>query len=211
MESISHQKFSNKQNTLSIDHNFIDFKFYSDIYLFSKYKMDENEEKLFDFISDKEKLNINIYHNHQISDFLFSKFKAMEKIDLDDECFEGEIETRKININKNAFPKSKKFKNEKIINLPEKKTNNHNYSPKKPRNKNNNNNYYLHKKSENKNSNKNIIINHNGKVEKPKIESIDLISNINFDEIKEIKEKELVKFFSNKTLLLSIINEMSGK
>ena len=61
------------------------------------------------------------------------------------------------------------------------------------------------------NNSKNIIINHNGKVEKPKIESIDLISNINFDEIKEIKEKELIKFFSNKTLLLSIINEMSGK
>ena len=67
------------------------------------------------------------------------------------------------------------------------------------------------KNSRNKNNKKNIILNHDGKIEKAKIENIDLIDVINLDIDKEIKEIESNKFFSNKNLLNSIINEMKEK
>ena len=131
-------------------------------------------------------------------DFMNSKLEAMKKIILDDECLmEDEIETRKINTDKKLLPKkedSKRIKDSDSI--------------KKIRNKKNNS----RKNSKNESNNKNMIVNHNGKVEKPKTENIDLVDVINFDVDKEIKEKELRKFFSSdKTLLNSIINEMKEK
>ena len=242
MQFISDEKSSFNPKHLLIDHNIIDFKFYSDSHLRCNYKLDENEKKLLDFISDKEKFKIKSFSENQIFDFLSSKFKAMEKMNLDDECFEGEIEIRKINIDKKVFPKLKhskikrgsyspkkrsKFKN---TFLPKKQENEKDYntpkreikyqitlSPKKseltkicnsPKKKLN---ILSPKKSENKINNKNIIINANGKVSRSNLESIDLIDFINFDVYKEVKEKESNKFFSNKFILSSIINEMEDK
>ena len=131
-------------------------------------------------------------------DFVNSKLEAMEKINLDDECLlEDQIETRKINTDKKKLTKKEFSKRKKYSN-----------SVKKIKNKKNNS----RKTSKNESNNKNMIVNHNGKVEKPKTENIDLVDVINFDVDKEIKEKELRKFFSSdKTLLNSIINEMKEK
>ena len=190
MKSAFHKKSS--FNHLLIVH-IIDFKFHSDYYLFRKHKKDENEQKLLHFISDKEKFKIKPYYDlNEVYDFLSTKYKAMETIDLDDECCsEGKIETRKININKNIFPKSKHSKNIK--------------SSVSPKNKINQNN------SKNKSNNKNIIINKNGKIEKSSMKSIDLIDENNFEISKEINESELDQLFSDKALLTSIINEMKGE
>ena len=118
MKTISKSSF--KPDQLLIDHNITDFKFYSKNKLRSKYNKDENEKKLLDFISDKEKFKIISFDQHQIFDFLSSKFKAMEKMDLNDECFEGEIEIRKVNIDKDIFPKLKRSNIKNVSNSPKK-------------------------------------------------------------------------------------------
>ena len=138
------------------------------------------EQKLHEF-------NINVkYYEYEkiIFDFLSSKFEAMEKMNLNDEClFEDELESKKFNPNKNEVPKSKDPKNKKT----KKKS-----SPKKS-------------------ENKNIILNKNGKAKKTKIESIDLVDvhNLNID--KEMKKKDINEFFSDKILLNSIINQIKDK
>ena len=119
----------------------------------------------------------------------------MEKMNLDDEsCVEGEIETRKINIDKSIFPKSKHSKNKKDGVSPRKKINKKKNSE---------------KNSENINNNKNIIVNANGKIEKLNMKDINLTEAIHSDFGKEIKDKELNQFFSDKTLLDSILSEMN--
>ena len=140
--------------------------------------------------SDKNQLLIDHKSEKNFLDFLNSKLEAMEKINLDDEClFETEIETKKLNKNKNVLRKSKHLKSIKCSN-----------STKKIKN------------SKNKSSNKNTIVSHNGKIEKAKIENIDSVDVTNLDVKKEIKEKDLNKFFSsNKTLLISILDEMKNK
>ena len=184
MNCVSHKRFSFNPDDLLIDHT-IDVKFNSDIHLSNKHLKDENEQKLLYFISDKEKFNIKPYYSHvETVDFLSSKLRAMENMDLDDECSEGKIETKKINIDKSVFPKSKHSENKKCS------------SPKKKHSK---------EKSNNKKNNKNIVVNADGKVEQSKI---DLLDDSNLDFNKEIKKKELNYFFSSKTLLISIINEM---
>ena len=191
MESTSHEKSSFNQDHLLIDHNIIDFKVYSASYLLCK--NNENEKKLIEFISNKEKFKIESYDAHykEISDFLTSKLEAMEKINLDDECFaEGENGIKKADENKNESPKSENSKKSK---------------------KSSNNSGKKMNKKNHKNNNKNVEITHEGKIEKPNMESIDLVDVVNIDVDKEIKEKELNKFFSNKTLLNSIIDEMKGK
>ena len=182
MDSLSNEKSSIKQTNLLSNHNVIDSKFYSNTHLRSKFKIDDCEKKLLKFISDKEKFKIKIYEEDQFLVFLNSKLVAMEKIDLDDECLDGEIKTKKINIDKKEFPKQKHSKSEKKI-----------YFPKREANK------------------KNVIINRNGKVEKSEIECFNLDDDIKYVVDREIKKKELSKFFSDKTLLNSIINEMKDK
>ena len=156
----------------------IDNKFNLDNNLDSKFKIDENEKKLLDFCN--------------------SKLEAMEKINLNDEFFvEEEIKTKLTNLDKNVFSKSEHSKSRKNSNSPKKSKIKKNNSRKKPENKNNN-----------KYNNKNMIINHDGKIEKTKMESKDLID---FIVNKEIKEKEMFKFLSDQTLLNSIINEMKDE
>ena len=105
MKSFFHKKSSFYPKHLFIDH-VIDFKYHSDIPSFIQRKKDENEQKLLDFISDKEKFKIKPYYNQEETiDFLSSKLKAMEKMNLDDYCVIGKTETRKIDIDKNVFPK----------------------------------------------------------------------------------------------------------
>ena len=133
-------------------------------------------------------IKVKSYYEHEkiIFDFLSSKFEAMEKMNLNDECFfEDVIETKKINPNKNQVSKSKDSKNKKT----KKKS-----SPKKLENKN-----------------KNIILNKNGKIKKIKIESVDFVdvNNLNID--KEMKKKDLNEFFSDKILLNSIIDQIKDK
>ena len=114
----------------------------------------------------------------------------MEKMNLDDECcLEGKIEIKKVYIDKNIFPKSHHSKNIKN-NISPRKKNIKAQSPKKSGNKNN----------------KFIIINDNGKIEKPNSIENNLI-NLNIS--KERQKKELINFFSDKTILDSLINEMS--
>ena len=182
MESDSHEKSSFDPKHLLSDHN--------------KYKKDENEKKLFDFISNTKKFKIKSYeeHNKEVSDFLSSKQEAMEKINLDDECFENESQNKKIEIDKNVFRKSKHSKSKKDRNYS-KKTNKYNKKSSS-------------KKSSNSSIYKNIIINHNGKIFRTTIERIDTVDVLNFDIEKEIKEKELKNFFSDRFSLSSIINEM---
>ena len=82
----------------------------------NEYEIDENEKKLIDFISKKEKFKIKSYYEHEkdIFDFLSSKYQAMEKINLDDEYFlEGEIKTKTNKENKNLISKSKNKKNKR--------------------------------------------------------------------------------------------------
>ena len=199
MDSTSHETSTFNPKHLLIDHNIIDFKFYSDKYLLSKYKKDENEKKLLDFISNKEKFKIKSYYGHlkEVHDFLKSKLETMEKMDLDDECIvENGITTKNLNININKTPNLKHSNHVKGRNSSIKKINKKNLSP---------------QKSYNKTKNKNIIINHDGKVERSKIENIDYADVINLDPDKEIKDKELSKFFSHKNSLISIINEMKHK
>ena len=191
MDSLSPKKSS--FNNLLIDHNIIDFKYDSHNHLNNLYKLDENEKKLLDFISDKKKFKIKSYYEHQKEDFDFlsTKFEAMEKINLDDECLvKGEIETKNTNINKKKSQKSKDKTN--FISSE---------------NKMNINNVSIQKSEKNIN-NKNIVINANGKIEKTNIESIDLVDDINLDIEKELKEVKSNKFFSNKKTLILIINEM---
>ena len=171
MEQVFHEKFSfnPKQKT----YNNIGKKKNLDNN-YNKYEIDENEKKLLDFWS--------------------SKLEAMEKMNLDDEYFiEGEIETRKFNLDKKEFPKSEHSKSRKSSNSPKKRKIKKNHS---------------RKKTEIKKNNKNMIINHDGKIEKTKMKRKDLIDII---VLKEIKEKEISQFFSDKNLLNSIINEMKDE
>ena len=173
MESVSYANsyFNPRQNA----HNNIVNNL--DNHLHSIIKIDENEKKLLDFLN--------------------SKLEAMEKIDLDDECFvEGETEIKNVNLEKNLIRKSKHSKSEKSYNSPNKKKNKRNQS---------------RKKSENKSNNQNMIIKHNGKIEKYKMESNELSDVINLDIDKEVKKKELNQFFSNQNLLNSIINLMNDE
>ena len=198
MKSISHKKSCFYPNHLLIEH-IIDFKYHSDIPSCKKHIKDENEQKLFEFISDIEKFKVKPFYNeNEVYDFLSSKLKAMEKMHLDDECcLEGKIETRKINIDKKFFPKPKIPKNRKFS-----------FSPKKLK-------INIKKQSKkkwiSKSNSKNIIIKVSGKVEKPSMKSIDLEDFINIDNNKEIKIGELYQFFSNKKLLTSILDEMEKK
>ena len=177
---------------LFIDHNVIDYKYNSDINPLNEHKKDENEKKLLDFISDKEKFNIKPYYNRkEFIDFLGSKLKAMEKMNLDDECFIGEIETRKIDIDKNIFPKSRHSKNKKGSISPKSKISLKN-SPKK--------------KSENQIDNKNFMIKVNGNIDEFNMKNVNLADNADIN--KKIKGKEFDEFFSDKTILVSIISEM---
>ena len=196
MKLASHKKPFFKSKYLLIDH-VANFKYLSGK-LLTKHKKDENEQKLIDFISDKEKFKIKPFYNQEeIVIFLSSKAKAMEKMNLDDEgCLEGKIETRKINIDKSIFPKSKHSNNKKVAISPKKKLSIKNHSIKKFGNKSNN---------------KNIIINANGKIEKTSMKSIDLDDYINLNINKEIKGNNFDQLFSNKALLTSIINEIKEK
>ena len=199
MDSNPHEKSSFNPKHLLIDHNIIDFKYHSDKHLFNRHNIDETEKKLLDFISNKNKFKIKSDYEHEKEDFDFlsSKLETMEKMSLDDECLvEGEIETKKININKNKPPNSKHSKAKKNNNSPIKKINNKNFSP---------------KKSKNKIKNKNIVINAQGKVEKSNIENIDLVDIANLDVDKEIKERGFNHFFSSKNTLILIINEIKNK
>ena len=172
MEFAPHEEssFNPKQNV----HNIAGKKIHVDNHLLSKYKIDENEKKLLDFFN--------------------SKLKAMEKIDLDDECFiEKENEAKIVILNKNEFRKSERIKSGKSNNSPNKK------KSKKSQSK---------KKYENKNHKQNTVIKNNRKTEKYKMKSSELSDVLNFDVDKELKKKELSQFFSNQSLLNSIINEL---
>ena len=121
----------------------------------------------------------------------------MEKINFDDDyLIEGETDTKKVNMDKNEIRKSKHSKSRKSNNSKNKKKGKKNHS---------------RRKSENKNNNQNIIIKHNGLIEKCKMESKDLSDVANLDVSREVKKKELNQFFSNQTLLNTIIKEMKGK
>ena len=129
--------------------------------------------------------------------FLNSKLEAMEKINLDDDNFiEGEIQTKNSNIDKNIFLNIEHSKSRKSSEAPNKKRTKKSHS---------------RKKSESKSNNKNMIINHNGRIEKFRMESKDLNDIVHMDIDKEIKEKDCNQFFSNRNLLNSIINEMNDK
>ena len=129
-------------------------------------------------------------NEQKLQDFLSSKLEAMEKINLCDDFFiEGEAEIKKDNLDKNDL------KIRKSSNSPKKKI-------KKIHSK---------KKDESKKNNKNMIINHNGEIEKLKMESKDLVGVVNLNVVKEIKNTKLDQFFSNQNLLISIISEMKGK
>ena len=196
MKSGFNKKSYFHQNHLLIVH-IIDFKYLSDNLLLKKRKNDENEQKLLDFISDKEKFQIKSYYDHkEVIDFLSFKLKAMKRLDLDDFCIEGKIEIKKIDINKISFPKFKHLKIKKYT-----------ISPKKRRDEQK----YLSKNSKNKSNNKNIIINVNGKIERSSMKSMDLVKDISFRINKEKKVTDLDQLFSGKTLLTTIINEIKGK
>ena len=174
MEPVLHEKLFSNQKHFSTD-NFNN-------HLLSKYKIKESENKLHD------------EHYEKICEFLSSKFKAMEKINLEDEFLvEDENEVKKVNIDKKMLQKSEHPKNKKDSNSLKKKTIKKNRSRKNMKSKSNT---------------KNIVINYDGKIEKPKKQRIDFVNIKNLDLDKEIKGKELDKFFSNKTLLNSIINEI---
>ena len=128
MKSVSRENPNFNQNILLIDHNIIDFNFYSDSHFHSKYKLDENEKKLLDFMN--------------------SKLEAMEKINLDDECLvKDENEKRKINNCKNLLPKSKYQKNKEGINSMN-KIKNKNNSKKNSKRKSNDKNIVINHKVE---------------------------------------------------------------
>ena len=119
MKSITPENSNCSQNLLSIDHNITDFKFYSHSHLRSKFKVDENEKKLLDFLN--------------------SKLEAMEKINLEDECLiEGDIEKQKINKDKNLIQKSEQSNSIKVNNSTKKIKNKKNNPRKNSKNKSNN-------------------------------------------------------------------------
>ena len=186
MDSVSEENTSSHQK---LDHNNINVIDHCENQFFNKNKRDENEQKLIDFISNKEKLKIKSYFEdyNEVCDFLSSKYKAMEKMNLDDEfLIENNTETKNSDVNKN------------------KKTN---FTQKKIKSKKNSS----RKKSKSKDSDKNMIIDSTGKVIKPSMKSINSVDIINFNNDKKIKEKELCRFFSNSTLLDSIVREMNNK
>ena len=194
MKSVSNKKSFFYPSSSLINKNIPEYKYLSSKFSFIKNKKDESEKELYNFISDKEKFKIEPYFGQkEVVDFLSSKFTAMKKMNLDDECYVGKIETKKINIDKNVFPKPTSPKNKKWSCSP-KKVNKCKKSPKK--------------NSKNKSNNKNIIVDVNGKILKHNMEeSIDL-NNISLDKNKEAKQRELNQFFSNKVLLNSIVNEL---
>ena len=198
MKPNSHKTSLFNPKNLLIDHT-INFKFNSDISPFIKHEKDENEQKLLKFISDKEKFKIKLYNEYykETVIFLGSKLKAMEEMNLDDECcFKGKIETRKINIDKDVFPKPKHSKNNKGSISPKKRINLKNNSKKKYASKNN----------------KNLIQKDNCKIEKNiNTKNINFIDDSNLDFNKEIKPEEMEIFFSDKIVLNSILDEMKSK
>ena len=130
----------------------------------------------------------------KLLDFFSSKFIAMEKIILEDDYFvEEEIETKKVKTDKNLFPKSEYSKSRKSCDLANKRKNKKRHS---------------RKKFHNKNNNENIIVNADGKIGKPKIENFDLVDIVDYDVEAETKKTKFSHFFSNQTLLTSILNEM---
>ena len=98
----------------------------------NKFNINEKNKNFAEYISDNEKHKIKLhYFSKEISDFLISKYEAMEKIELDDECLtEGKDETKKINIDKDVFPKFKHTKNKKNA-ISQKKINKKNNLKKK--------------------------------------------------------------------------------
>ena len=196
MESPVYDKSVYNQKNLLIDHNINNFQYHSDNHLNCKYNIEENGKKPNGFFSDKEKLKISSYYGQkEIYDFLRSKIIAMEKMNLDDKCEIGKIETRKINIDKDFFPKPKNGKNKNGSTSPKKKSNGKKNSPKKPKNK----------------TKKNIETSDN-KVEISKIlKKNDLIDGCTSYANKELKQKKIEDFFSDKFLLESIIDEMKDK
>ena len=130
----------------------------------------------------------------KLLDFFSSKFVAMEKIILEDDYFvEEEIKTKKVKTDKNLFPISEHSKSRKSCDFANKRKTKKKHS---------------RKKFHNRNNNENIIVNANGKIGKPKIENFDLVDIINYDVEAETKKKKFSQFFSNKTILTSILNEM---
>ena len=130
----------------------------------------------------------------KLLDFFSSKFIAMEKIILEDDYLvEEEIETKKVKTDKNLFTKLEYSKSRKSCDLANKRK-------KKKR--------HSRKKFHNKNNNENIIVNADGKIGKPKIENFDLVDIVDYDVEAETKKTKFSHFFSNQTLLTSILNEM---
>ena len=158
------------------------------------------KQNVYNISDDKLNLDNHLFNEYKIDenekkllDFWNSKLEAFEKMNLDDECLiEGETEIKKADFDRNIIPKS------------EQKNNNSPYKKKAKKS-------HSKKKSENKVNNKNMIINHKGEIKKVKMESNDLGDVINLSISKELKKNDLVQFFSNQTLLNSIINEMKGK
>ena len=193
MKSDFHKTCSFNPKYLLVE-RIINFKYNSIIPSFINNEKDENEKQFFDFISNKKKFEIKSYYGqNEVYDFLISKYNAMETIKLDDEFFH-EIETKK-NID-NIPPTSKLEKNKKGSISHKKRTNKKNHSK---------------KRSKKKSINKNIILNANGKIDKSRMKNIDLIDVVNLDINKEIKQKEINNFCSDKSLFNTIINEIKGK
>ena len=195
MDSLFNGKSFFNQKDLLIDHNIINFQYNSDNNLSCKYEINEKEKKLHDLIFGKENFEIKPYYGQKERyDFLLSKLKAMEKMDLDDECcVEGEVQIRKINIDKNIFPKSNRSKDNKGS-----------ISSKKGNCKKN------AKKKSGKKNKKNILTNEKFKIGRSNnMKVIGLFDEANLYINKGVQKN--TNFFSNKSLLKSIIDEIDGK
>lgn len=219
MEKLSCNALIFNPKYLSISHQYCECKSKSKSSKNQQIIKDDSEQKLIEFISDTKKFNLNSKFDHKgMMKFLFSKFEAMKKLELNDEIIEDtngndKIEIRKIDIDKKLFPKSqeknlyKEHKSNKTIQIKKIEKCDHEKLIEK----------FIEKES--KKSLKNFISknfhhhhekrdSHENKKKDDLPENIETITNISNIKSIDPKEGSFPNFFSNKELLYSVLMEM---
>lgn len=162
----------------------------------------QKSDDIKNFISNINKLEYYSNSNYKgMISFLFTKFKAMEEIDLNDELIDddkyGKVEIRKIDIDKSVFPKRKPQNISCKVLLKKKEF--------QKDNKYKSDKYKLGKYSDEKNELQN---NKNEKREEYLYSGDKKIKKIKDISIKNYGDTH-GDFFSNKNALFSLLNELN--
>ena len=215
MDKISGKILIFNPKYLSIHHQCFEWKSSPQISKSKQIIKDISEQRLLEFISDTNKFKIDSKFDHEnIMNFLYTKFEAMEKLDLNDELIDDIVENKKIKSNKKIFQKSqpknsyKNFKSDKTVHIQKHEKLHHDNSTKKSVQLesgksqkhflNSNFGHHHEKHSHHKHKAKNDLF------EKMKT-TLDKDSN---KKNNDSKKRDFTHFFSSKELIYSILQEM---